>query len=241
MNPAGRPRHRTLSLSISAQPDDTTCGPTCLQAVYAYYGDMVALPRLVSEVPVLHGGGTLAAGLAVHALRRGYHAEIYTANMQLFDPSWFRAPGVDLAENLRRQLLHKHDPKLKVATEVYLDYLALGGTVRFERITRQLVRDLLDLEVPILTGLSATYLYGCPREKDDEYDDIRGEPAGHFVVVAGEDPDRGTARVYDPLSDNPAFDAHAYDVDVEHLLGAIFLGIVTYDANLLIITPAETS
>ena len=28
-----------------AQPDDTTCGPTCLQAVYRYWGKKAGLPE----------------------------------------------------------------------------------------------------------------------------------------------------------------------------------------------------
>jgi hypothetical protein len=33
--------------------------------------------------------------------------------------------------------------------------------------------------------LSATYLYQTKREFDNEYDDIRGNPVGHFVVICG--------------------------------------------------------
>lgn len=237
MLPASR---RPLALSISHQPDPTTCGPTCLQAVYAFYGDKVALPRLVAEVPSLYGGGTIAAGLAVHALRRGYRAEIVTANMQLFDPTWFSDPKPDLARRLAQQAEVKDDPKLQAATELYGQYLALGGTVRFERITSHFIREVLDSGRPILTGLSATYLYASPREVDDRYDDVEGEPVGHFVVLAGEDPAASTVRVLDPLEDTPTYPGHAYDVPIEHLLGAIFLGILTYDANLLIITPNES-
>ena len=33
-------------LEIQAQPDDLTCGPTCLHAVYRYFGDDVSIvPR----------------------------------------------------------------------------------------------------------------------------------------------------------------------------------------------------
>ncbi len=28
-----------LGFDIQAQPDEVTCGPTCLQALYQYYGD----------------------------------------------------------------------------------------------------------------------------------------------------------------------------------------------------------
>jgi len=31
-------RHKRLDLEIMSQPDDQSCGPTCLHAVYAYHG-----------------------------------------------------------------------------------------------------------------------------------------------------------------------------------------------------------
>ena len=32
-----------LPITILPQPDDTTCGPTCLHAVYGYYDDSIPL------------------------------------------------------------------------------------------------------------------------------------------------------------------------------------------------------
>jgi hypothetical protein len=45
--------------------------------------------------------------------------------------------------------------------------------------------------------------------------------------------------VADPLNDNPGFGSHYYAVDVERLISAIMLGVVTYDANLLMIQPGR--
>ena len=65
------PTRQSLDLEIELQPDDATCGPTCLQAVYRYYGDLESLEDVIAEVPQLETGGTLAANLAIHALKRG--------------------------------------------------------------------------------------------------------------------------------------------------------------------------
>ena len=105
-----------LEFEIQPQPDDAACGPTCLQAVYRFFGDDVPLSELAAAIPRLDTGGTLAVSLAGHALRRGYAARIYTYNLSLFDPSWFTNPGVDLAERLRRQAAAKADAKLRTAT-----------------------------------------------------------------------------------------------------------------------------
>jgi len=229
-----------LQLEIHGQPDDSSCGPACLQALYAFYGDKVPLDRLIQEVEPLETGGTLAVMLAVHALRRNYRATLYTYNLQLFDPTWFNPEGDHLAERLERQAAEKEDAKLRVATSAYVEYLALGGMVRFEELSPELIRFHLNRDRPILTGLSATYLFGCARERgweSLEFDDVRGYPTGHFVVLYGHDPATGTVRVADPLQDNPRYGSHYYEVGMQRLLGAILLGVLTYDANLLILEP----
>jgi len=224
-----------LQLAVLPQPDYTTCGPTCLQAVYAYYGDSLPLGQVIGEIDPLPGGGTLAVSLACHALERGYAATIYTYNLPVFDPTWFVA-GVSIPERLRAQLEVKQDDKLELATSVYLRFLALGGKLKLQNLTRSLIRRTLYRGTPILTGLSATYLYGCAREFGSEYDDIRGNPTGHFVVLSGYDRKKREVMVADPLADNPLHGAHYYSVDVDRLVGAILIGVLTYDANLLVIS-----
>jgi hypothetical protein len=226
-----------LDISVQPQPDATTCGPTCLHAVYRYFGDAVPLEALVSEVPALPGGGTLAVNLACHALRRGYQATIFTYNLTLFDPTWFTPGAPPIAERLQAQRLAKHDAKLALATGAYLQFFELGGTLKFEDLTSALLRRHLTRGIPLLTGLSATFLYQCARERDDDYDDVGGEPTGHFVVLSGYDRETREVLVADPLHDNPGFGAQHYRVGIARLTTAILLGIVTYDANLLALEP----
>lgn len=231
-----------LSLEITPQPDETTCGPACLASVYRYFGDTVALDAIVAEVESLDEGGTLDVFLACHALERGYRSTIYTYNLNLFDPTWFQ-PGVDVGEKLRLQAQVKHSRKLQRATGGYRKFLKLGGELRFRDLTGSLLRQHLGKSVPIMCGLSATYLYGSAREraKDCEDDDIRGEPLGHFVVLSGYDPGSREVRIADPYQLNPITGDHYYAVKLDRLVGAIFLGIVTYDANLLVIEPGRAS
>jgi len=228
-----------LHLEMLPQPDDTTCGPTCLHAVYRYYGDRIPLDRLVREVPALPGGGTLAVFLACHALRRGYRARIYTYNLALFDPTWFGATPVDLRVKLEAQRRAKDPPKLHQATEGYLEFLERGGELRMEDLTPALVRKYLTRAVPILTGLSSTYLYRTAREFGPacEEDDVRGDPAGHFVVLSGYDRETRRVLVADPLYPNPLAHSHFYEAGIDRVLCSILLGVITYDAKLLIIEP----
>jgi hypothetical protein len=232
-----------LHFEILPQPDDLTCGPTCLQAVYNYYEDDITLDETIREVRKLKGGGTLAVWMGCHALRRGYRVKLYTFNLQIFDPTWFKLDSEGLKEKLIRQMRTKKDVKISIGTRAYLEFLRLGGTIRFEDLSANLIRGLLKRSIPILTGLSATFLYRTARELGVGnkliYDDIQGRPAGHFVVLCGYDMNRRSALVADPLLPNPISPTSIYPVRISRLICAIMLGILTYDANLLVITPKK--
>jgi hypothetical protein len=237
--PVPTPLSHRLRIEILEQPTETTCGPTALHAVYRYLGDEVDLDQLVTEVPSVHNGGTLAVMLGCHALRRGYQARLYTYNLTMFDPTWFRPRRVELAERLVEQAQHKSDARLQEATRAYLEFLELGGSIRYEELTEALLQGLLARDLPVLTGLSATYLYRSARERpwDDYPDDVAGQPVGHFVVLSGYDSEKRTILVSDPWGKNPLSKSRQYNISIERVLGAVFLGALTYDANLLLIRP----
>lgn len=209
-----------------------------MHAVYAYYGDNIALSKVIRETFSFIGGGTLAVYMALHALRRGYQATIYTYNLQVFDPTWFHLKSPELAARLAARAQRRRSPRLRAAAAAYIDFLALGGELRQEDLTPALLRRHLKRGVPILTGLNATYLYGCARERIEGNhavdDDIAGDPMGHFVVIHGYDKKTREVLVADPLADNPA-ESHRYNVAQGRLQCAILLGILTWDANLLLI------
>ncbi len=229
-----------LELDILPQPDDTTCGPTCLHALYQYYGDRIGLGQVIAEAARLEEGGTLDVFLACHALRRGYKVTIFTYNLNVFDPTWFAPGAPDLRDRLRAQMSSKHSRKLRIATEGYLEFLSLGGQLRFEDLNPALIQKYLNRQKPILTGLSSTYLYRTAREYGEqcEHDDVRGEPAGHFVVLCGYDKATRQVLVADPLYPNPLASRRQYLVRIDRVICAILLGIITYDANLMIVEPS---
>lgn len=232
---------RHLDLEIQRQPDDTTCGPTSLHAVYRYFGDDISLDDVVREVPTLPGGGTLGVHLGCHALRRGYRARIYTFNLQVMDPTWFAAPAIDLIERLTLRRDARADVKLRESCDAYLEFLRCGGEVLLDDLTPQLLQRFLELGVPVLTGLSSTYLYRAMRELGPDDDDVRGDPQGHFVVLCGYSAWDRSVLVADPLASSPLHGGdHRYVVDIDRLVCAILLGVLTYDGNLLIIEPRET-
>lgn len=231
-----------LPVHMGRQPTDVSCGPTCLQAVYAYYGKRVSTKKLIGSVPSLADGGTLGVMLAQDALARGFRVRIATWNLRVFDPTWFGDDAPPLAERLRmRARAKRKNTKLFTAANAYADLVDAGGDVELCDLQTSLIIKTLKRGVPILTGLSATFLYRESRQRshDDVVDDLRGDPVGHFVVLTGYDPTKRTVLVTDPMHPNPLSKTHTYPVAIERLVGAIYLGVLTYDANLIMIEPDD--
>lgn len=231
-----------IPIKIKTQPDDMTCGPTSLHAVYAYYRDQISLKQVISEVSYLEDGGTLGVLLADHAIKRGYSTTIYSYNLDLFDPTWAELSSGQLIGKLRTQIKYKSNPKLKQASNAYIDYLKLGGELNFDELTPALLKKYFRRNIPILAGLSSTYLYKSKREYTysngtSKYDDIRGTPMGHFVVLCGYDHSSNRIIIADPYSGNPVAKDNYYTVEDKRVINSILLGIVTYDANLVVIQP----
>jgi len=157
----------------------------------------------------------------------------------VFDPTWFKGPDVNIAERLQRQREIKMDNRLQQVTPGYLEFLRLGGRLRFMDLSPTLIHRVLRRRFPIITGLSSTYLYHNAREYGANAvpDDVRGTPSGAFVVIAGYDAVRRRVLIVDPYLPHPYGDSHEYWISIDRAVGAVLLGIVTHDANLLIIHP----
>ena len=241
-----------LPFEIESQPTDSACGATCLQAIYKFWGDNLPVISIMKDIPELESGGTLAVHLACHALARGYSATIFTYNIQMFDPSWFKSAELDLSERLRRQFELKSpaSARLASATAAYLRFLELGGEIRMQPLERQLIKQHLSTNVPMLAGLSATFLYQESRERVQPADvfgittvpdDVGGDPVGHFVVLSGYDEEEDTVLISDPVHPSPKSPDHHYWSPIDHVAAAILLGIVTFDSNLLVIKPKPSN
>jgi len=58
-------------------------------------------------------------------------------------------------------------------------------------------------------------------------------------VLHGYDREARTVHVADPLKSNPLTGTQNYTASIDRVINAILLGVLTYDANLLIIQPAK--
>jgi hypothetical protein len=225
-----------LDLHVTQQPDDESCGITCLKAIYDYYAHPTSLATLQHEIEHWQTGGTVAVNLARHALAHGYDAEIYTYNLKIFDPTWKDLPPKELSHKLRLRQRRVRSVKQKEVIRFYQDFLKKGGKVRFDDLDEDLMGRLFRQHKPVICGLSATYLYQQPRETHDNVeDDVAGNPVGHFVVVSAWDPHTRMVTIQDPLRKNPFSETGTYRLPFVKFSNAVMLGILTYDENLLAI------
>jgi hypothetical protein len=235
----GKPRHE-LDVKRFEQPDDVTCGPTCLKKVFHYYGDKRSFQEIFDGMRRNPDGGTLAVYLGLTALGLGYRAVLYPYDLRIFDPTWFELRRSKLREKLRLRAAAAQDPKVRAAAEAHATFLDEGGRIEFADLGTGLLTRILDRRHPIVCGLSSTYLYRQVRERpeDNVEDDIHGEPTGHFVVICGYSAGGKNFMVRDPSSHVPFSTSGRYVVPAQRLINAILLGDATHDAVLLELWPA---
>src|SRR5690606_11732274 len=124
---------------------------TCLHAVYRHLGSEVSFEEVLASTGRLEDGGTLAVLLGSHALARGFHAELISYNLQLFDPTWLQAADEAwIAERLEEQSRVKRDAKLRMASDAYARFLKLGGALRMEDLSAAVFARYLDAGTPLL-------------------------------------------------------------------------------------------
>ena len=58
-------------------------------------------------------------------------------------------------------------------------------------------------------------------------------------MLTGYTPKSREIFVTDPLHPNALSVEHTYPVPIERVVGAIYLGVLTYDANLVVIQPGR--
>ena len=230
---------------IKRQPDETTCGPTSLHSIYNFYGDNISIEEVISEIKQEDDGGTFASILGTHSLKRGYSAKLYTVNMKIFDPSWFNDRGECdsrfLINKLLKQARFKKSHRFINATNAYIEFLENGGKILLEDLNAQLLQKYLRKDIPIISGLSSTFLYRSKREFNDKENDIKGESTGHFVVLYDYDKQTRLVSVADPYRPRQMKKKKYYKVNLPRLVCAILLGVLSYDANLLIIERPKTT
>jgi hypothetical protein len=243
-DPRGRAAYQ-LDMQRILQPDDVTCGPTCLLKVYSFFGLDLPLETVVGEIERNEDGGTLAVFLGVSALARGFRARLYPYDLGVFDPTWEGLDPEELSEKVHSRIPHLESSKEIRAARAYLRFIEEGGEIAFDELTPDLIKGIVDRERPVLIGLSATYLYRMMRERHDPVthelldDDVAGDPIGHFVVVTGYEQWGRRFVLLDPSAHVPVAPGGRQVVEAWRLTNSILMGNMTYDGVLLEIWKPE--
>jgi hypothetical protein len=232
------PHERTLRLEVprQIQPDEVTCGPSCLSSVLRFHGIDADLSAVMPLVTRNQDGGTLAPWLGQAALGFGIGVRARPLAVQVFDPTWRGLDAASLRDRLALRTAALREGRLRRVHQAWLDYLDAGGQVNLggELRSGEIIA-ALDRGNPLIAGLSVTWLYQVARERpaDNVPDDIAGMPVGHFVVITGYAGGGDTFFVSDPWPHPPFEGEPHYPVSRRQLTQAILLGDATHDAVIL--------
>lgn len=230
----------SLPVDRIEQPDDLTCGPTALLQIYRYYrsqgvGEKRSLEEVIRDTRRNPDGGTLGVYLALAALAEGWTPSLFSFNLDIFDPTWSGLGSEALVAKLESRVREVEGERLRRVIRAHAELLRKGGHVHLVDLDRRLLVGLLAAGHPILTGLSATWLYRTPRELGEEEDDVGGWPVGHFVVISGYQPEDDLFLVVDPSRQLPFSHTGLYPVPSERLMASILLGDATFDGVLVVL------
>lgn len=197
-----------LNVDIKEQKENE-CLSECLRAVFSYYEIDISEEKIIEKISTdsfkLYDWEFKAGNLAID---KGLKAEIYSNVTQLFDPSWFKLSRDELIVKVEEELVFfkyrndnfEKDPELashlcphkEVAERLIKDAKALlvflksGGVINFRPISKELIVQKLENDIPVIILHNATLLHRMQRFDKDKSDDIKGLDWGHVAIISGE-------------------------------------------------------
>ena len=105
-----------LNFDIKAQPDEVTCGPTCLHALYQHYDNNISLKQVIQEKKKKKTGGTLAVADAKES--DNFRLEMLPAELPgssaFSSDLFFVLDDIELEKLTPRAAVPYRDPGLKL-------------------------------------------------------------------------------------------------------------------------------
>ena len=219
---------------IYQQPKE--CGVACLQMVLSYYGNKVSTRKLIEACSTNSlKGGDWYFRLGSAAIRLGFQAEVITRTTRIFDPSWFNQTNSFLVDKLLAEKEHfvsaKRGKWAINEVEAAIAFLENNGQLRFSPISRDLIIEHLDSQIPVIAPVNANLIIqGLKRRRSGQEDDVQGHKIGHVVLVIGYDDEHFI--VNDPGGDEMQLTKKAsYKVDQDELVESVLRS----DMHLLVI------
>ena len=175
------------------------CGPTCLKEVFDFYNYKIDLKTIIKGTKSEKKYIDWDYKLGLFALKCGFKVDVYTLTTDIFDPTWYNFKKDVLLKQLKKRLNfvsknNKKDVKdgyiwwwYKPALESIIKFIKAGGNIKFVPISKNLIIKLLKKGIPIIAPLNSTLIYKIRRVYRNNFDDIKGEYVGHFIVISGYD------------------------------------------------------
>ena len=208
---------------VFQESDSDACGPCCLAMVYNIKGKKIALKQIFNDFHQTQGKGlpTYPEQLARHLLKNGLTTSLIFSNSQVLSPAWENLPKEEIIENLKAWLsFHpKHEWFLAVLHTLF--FLQEGGAAKLESYTTQTIKNLLDQQYLVITGVDEDWLWGHRFKKSGEkrvIDEIEGGVQGHFVLITGYS--ENTFHILDPFPTHIEGKHGNYTIDQHQLLNA---------------------
>lgn len=158
-----------LNFSLNSKPYYQNCGLKCLDALFQYYRidktpkDLIKKdtnkPLWISDL----GSLVLGAGLPV---------TLFTYSQKIFRPEWFNFSKQKIFAKLRKR---EKNLLIDRARRSILDFLKLGGKLKFEVLNAERLKYYIKNKKPVLLAASSSIIHH------------RFMLSGHFVVLIGYD------------------------------------------------------
>jgi len=213
------------------QINPPSCIPACLQEVFGYYKKQISQQKILASLEHPERGMAIVQA-GFFAKESGFKPIVITNNIIVFDPTWFSSTNEKLAENLkkRKKFVDKYNQAL---IDAYIEYLKATGTIKFDSISANLLKQYLSQNIPIIMEIASTYLYKKAKStRPGAFDNaLRGEVEGHGVVIAGFNGNK--FKIVDPnTKNNPYSKSGIYWIESNELLTSF--GILEGKSLLLI-------
>ncbi|MFC1653488.1 hypothetical protein ACFL1M_01425 [Patescibacteria group bacterium] len=161
-----------------------TCGPSCLQNIYTHFNKKTTLKKILKDLSVTVDDPTHVPQLARHVKDIGLDVRIISSCTYNISPDWKSKSEKEIAELLKKWVVHNHKNKWIKDVLYLLFYLQEGGKLEIVDLSTKIIDKELDKGNVVLSCLEESWLwekrkiYGTTK-----YDSIKGRPTGHFVIV----------------------------------------------------------
>jgi peptidase C39-like protein len=221
-----------LPIRSEIQPDDTSCGISCLKMLLAFHGISLSFDEMREIIPPLPDIGLYDSHVGKAALDLGFSVTIYSYNYTIFHPLWNHLTRKDLIRHLSTKNKSSMTPLQEFATKSYIEFMEAGGEVLFYPLSKELLLAFFEKGLPVMVALDMCFLY----DSMVYYENTTEPRATHFVVLHGYNPENNTFRISDPWHSIPLpNNMGQFSLDADRVINAIFLGQNRNDAAVVVI------